>query len=72
MPSLVILDWSLYTTSLTPSELESSTHGNDPGQTGSNPYNPAVATWTGVDFTFNGGTGSVIDINDDDGEFQDG
>ena len=72
MPSLVIYDWSLYSTSLTQSDLETSTHGNDPSQTGANPYDPGSATWTGVDFTFNGGSGSVIDINDDDGEFQDG
>ncbi|WP_323766881.1 Hint domain-containing protein [Marinovum sp.] len=72
MPSLVIYDWSQYTTSLTQSELETSTHGNDPDQTGTNPYNPDLPTWTGTDFTYNGGTSSVIDILDDDGMFQDG
>lgn len=70
---ITVYDWSLYTTSLTSSELDTSTHGNDPAQTGSNPYNPSLPTWTGVDFTYNGtgSDGTLLAINDDDGMFED-
>ena len=72
MPFISIYDWSLYTTSLSQTDLESSTHGNDPAQTGANPYDPGSATWTGVDFTYNGGAPTLIEVNDDDGFLEDG
>ncbi len=72
MPFISVYDWSLYATSLTQTELETSTHGNDPGQTGTNPYDPGNPTWTGVDFTYNGGAPTLIEVNDDDGFLEDG
>ncbi|MDJ0827330.1 MAG: Hint domain-containing protein [Rhodobacter sp.] len=70
---ITVYDWSLYTTSLSQTDLETSSHGNDPGQTGSNPYDPGSPTWTGVDFTYNGtgSDGTLLAIDDDDAFFED-
>ena len=73
MPFIAVYSFDLFTIpGLTATELATSTHGNDPGQTGSNPYNPDHATWTGQDFTFDGGSPTIIDIADDDAFFEDG
>lgn len=72
MPFIAVYGWNLYTIpGLSQAELEASTHGNDPAQVGTNPYNPAEATWTGTNFTFNGGASTLIEIADDDGDLQD-
>ncbi|MEM8591489.1 MAG: Hint domain-containing protein [Pseudomonadota bacterium] len=61
MPIVAIYDWSLYTTpsSISQSDLEGDTQGEStPG-------------WLGGTFTFNGGAPTQLDINDDDGFFED-
>ncbi|WP_084013823.1 Hint domain-containing protein [Leisingera methylohalidivorans] len=71
MPIIKLYDWSLYTmpSAIPMSDIEGDSHANDPD---SPDYNASAPTWIGETFTFNGGSGSQIDIVDDDGQFEDG
>jgi hypothetical protein len=50
------------------SDIEGNTHANDPAAAS---YNPGAPSWIGETFTFNGGSSTKIEINDDDGNFED-
>ena len=51
------------------SDVEGDSHANDPS---SPDYSSGSPTWVGKDYTFNGGTGHTIDVDDDDSFFDDG
>ncbi|MDJ0820708.1 MAG: Hint domain-containing protein [Paracoccaceae bacterium] len=51
-----------------PANLAADTHANAPDAPG---YSATSPTWIGQTFTFSGGTPTQIDINDDDGVFED-
>lgn len=71
MPFLGVYSWSQYTTpaGIPQGDLTGDTHPNDPAAPG---YSPSATSWIGETFTFNGGAPTQIDINDDDGLFEDG
>lgn len=71
MPLLGIYSWSQYTTpaGIPAGDLVGDTQPNDPASPG---YSSTSPTWIGETFTFNGGAPAQIDINDDDGNFEDG
>ncbi|WP_245964071.1 Hint domain-containing protein [Roseovarius spongiae] len=71
MPFLGIFSWSQYTTpaGIPSGDLTSDTTPNDPASPG---YSSSSPSWIGETFTFNGGAPTQIDINDDDGNFEDG
>lgn len=50
------------------SDIEGDTHSNDPA---SPDYSPSAPTWIGETFTYNGGSSTVLEINDDDSDFED-
>ena len=50
------------------SDIKGDSHANDPG---SPDYSSNAPTWVGKDYTFNGGTGHNINVNDDDSFFDD-
>ena len=56
---IAVYDWSLYTipTGISTTDLEGDTQG---------------ASWVGETFTFNGGTSTLLAIDDDDTDFEDG
>jgi len=71
MPSqIAVFDWSLYTlpSSIPMSNIENDSHPNNPGNPGYDVGNP---DWLGAAFTYNGGAPSFLEINDDDGNFED-
>jgi Ca2+-binding RTX toxin-like protein len=67
---LTFYDWSMFTlpTDIPMSDIEGDSHANDPG---SADYSSGAPTWVGKDYTFNGGTGYDINVNDDDSFFDD-
>lgn len=67
---IAIYDWSLYTlpAAIPAANIQTDSHPNNPGNPGYNAANPG---WLGETFTFNGGAGTVLEINDDDGIFAD-
>ncbi|NND42605.1 MAG: hypothetical protein HKO04_11080 [Silicimonas sp.] len=71
MPFLGIYSWSQYTTpaGIPSGDLTGDTTPNDPAAPG---YSSSAPSWVGETFTFNGGAPTQIDINDDDGNFEDG
>ncbi|WP_281859662.1 Hint domain-containing protein, partial [Litoreibacter halocynthiae] len=71
MPFLGIYSWSQYTTpaGIPSGDLTGDTTPNDPASPG---YSSSSPSWIGETFTFNGGAPTQIDINDDDGNFEDG
>ncbi len=71
MPLLGLYSWSQYTTpaGIPSGDLTGDTTPNDPASPG---YNSGAPSWIGKTFTFNGGSPSSIDINDDDANFEDG
>jgi len=68
---LKLFDWALYTlpSSIPMSDIEGNTQPNDPAHPD---YSSGAPTWIGEDFTFNGGVGYQILVDDDDGNFEDG
>lgn len=71
MPFLGIFSWSQYTTpaGIPSGDLTGDTAPNDPAAPG---YSSSAPSWIGETFTFNGGGPTQIDIDDDDGNFEDG
>lgn len=69
--TIAIYDWSLYTTpaGLSTSDIETDTHANDPANPAN--YDSAQPSWIGETFTFNGGAASLVEVNDDDDDFED-
>lgn len=67
---LKLFDWALYTlpSNIPMADIEGDSHANDPA---SPDYSSGAPTWIGEDFTFNGGVGYQILINDDDDDFED-
>ena len=65
-----IYDWSLYTlpSAIPITDIEGDTNSNDPAAPG---YNSAAPTWIGETFTYDGGSSTLLEINDDDNDFQD-
>ncbi len=68
---LAVYDWTQVSTpaALTPANLANDTNGNDPSQPS---YDPSAPSWTGVTYTYLGGSPTSIKVIDDDGVFQDG
>ena len=68
--SIAVYDWSLYAlpSTLAKSDITGDTHSNDPE---SSDYNTWAPSWIGATFTFNGGSPTALQINDDDGQFED-
>lgn len=66
-----VYDWSMYTlpSDIPAANLVGDIQANDPNAVG---YNSAAPTWIGQQFTFNGGSGTGIVVNDDDDTFDDG
>ena len=67
---LTFYDWSMFTlpADIPMSDIEGDSHANDPG---SPDYSSGAPTWVGQDYTFNGGTGHDINVDDDDDYFDD-
>ncbi|KIN75527.1 Hint domain-containing protein [Sulfitobacter mediterraneus] len=67
---LKLFDWALYTlpSNIPMADIEGDSHANDPAHPD---YSSGAPTWIGEDFTFNGGVGYQILINDDDDDFED-
>lgn len=67
---VAIFDWSLYTLppAIPMTDIEGDTHSNDPA---SPDYNSSAPTWIGETFTFNGGSSTLLAIDDDDADFED-
>jgi len=59
---VAIYDWSLYTlpSAIPMSDIEGDTFGN------------STPSWLGETFTYNGGSSTLLEINDDDSDFDDG
>lgn len=70
MPLLGLYSWSQYTVpaGIPTGTLTGGTTPNDPASPG---YSPFATSWIGETFTFNGGSQTQIDVNDDDTLFQD-
>lgn len=70
MPFIAIFDWSLYSlpSAVPMTNLESDTHSNHPDAG----YNASAPSWIGETFTFDGGSSTLVEINDDDANFEDG
>lgn len=68
---IAIYDWSLYTlpSAIPMTDINGDTHSNDPA---SPDYNSRAPSWIGETFTFNGGLSTLIEITDDDDQFEDG
>jgi len=68
---ITIYDWSLYTLlpAIPMADIEGDTHSNDPA---SPDYSPTAPSWIGETFTYNGGSSTLLEINDDDLDFEDG
>lgn len=71
MPNYIaIFDWSLFNLppGLPEADLLYDTHPNVPG---SPDHSPTSTTWMGQTFTYNGGNSTLLEINDDDPDFED-
>ncbi len=68
---IAIYDWSLYTTpaALSTANIEGDSHPNDPAAP---IYDSGSPSWIGETFTFNGGAQTLIEVDDDDANFEDG
>ena len=71
MPFLGVYSWSQYTTpaGIPAGDLTGDTQPNDPASPN---YSSSAPSWIGETFTFNGEAPTQIDIDDDDGLFEDG
>lgn len=69
--TIAIHDWSQYTlpAALSTTNIETDTDANDYRDPA---YDPGAPTWLGETFTYNGGPATGLEINDDDGNFEDG
>ncbi|WP_417522778.1 Hint domain-containing protein [Marinovum sp.] len=67
---LTVYGWSLFTLpgGIPMSDIEGDSHANDPN---SPDYTSTAPTWIGETFTFNGGPGVDLVVNDDDAYFED-
>lgn len=67
---LKVFGWSLFTlpAGIPNADLVGDSHANDPASTD---YTPSATSWIGETFTFDGGAGTAILVNDDDGNFED-
>ncbi len=67
---IAIYDWSLYTlpSAIPMSDIEGDTHSNHPDAPD---YSSGAPSWIGETFTFNGGAATLLEIDDDDGDFED-
>lgn len=69
--NIAIYGWSSFSlpSSIPMSDIEGDTHSNDPASVD---YNASAPSWIGETFTFNGGASTLLSIDDDDGNFEDG